>query len=894
MPLASTQIRFVKHAAIGTYWNADDSVDSPIKTLKTVMRSLELTRYKTATLGGEPESGFEQAFSSLAYAYIKDKAPRLLDYIVGFQLVDRNEDNTKAMGIFGFKVGEQWLYVPVFFLNGDLKGHELLWIKKQDMFVPMKENWVNYLISRKPHSLGKGSDKNTFELGGLMPNLMRIARPPLGTKYGADAPAPVPFDEWSVPFLPLVFAGRMKRASALYPESQGNHALQFDKVVASPFKAAMAGTAQRFDLRNFLRDNPDLIGAAEKMANSYPLVKEGLDRFYGQDFLDTLRSEHNRTIDSLVGRAALKTAASFLVPPESSRGKTKKGVRFNLQLMDDDKPKEKSAEIYVYALDVDNGVPITVNKPELTEEERAKLLKDTILIKDERDPHSDKASIAYNTQVRLELLNPSETGLHQVLEKPGKFDEMLVISNPHSGRGRENFSLVVRKSDPRSWLNAHRSNLWAKANGEPERTEFSKWVDGLKGTSDLKKGGTYVAIHANGSGTCPFTIREDYGDGQYKVEWRDRCRMNMAKQHTYSKDERMWDYESGYSPWDAKVFINQKKGSSLKSMNGELSIPDSYKIIVVQDPPKPKKPKEDDLVGMCSPCDSSMSSEASETEPIAPGRIEDVQTMLYKNAGLKQLKIYDSGANEIYVTYEGVTERMSKKAALIALVRDHGLREEQSRFMLKEAAARSVHTEACQYLVKHAYGYGSVDLRGGPGAPSFPPPEMGTEQMGPNAVPSIYPQEEYQPVDGMSSQQADPSVYDPFFMPDQKAMQTAQQASASGQKEVFDTSMIGGMLKAVRQETIVDRYLGDLMKAVDKLGRLIMMFHWHNEEFQDRYGKQDMPELGDALSNNFEGLGDLTLFLKKKTVKGQTGVDIDSGSGVGHEGEPDIAETARN
>ncbi len=94
------------------------------------LRNSALTTFKQASLGGDQESSFEQAFSSLAYAYLKDKSPRLLDFIVGFQLVDRNEDNTKAVGIFGFKVGDQWLYAPVFFLNGDLKGHELLYIKK--------------------------------------------------------------------------------------------------------------------------------------------------------------------------------------------------------------------------------------------------------------------------------------------------------------------------------------------------------------------------------------------------------------------------------------------------------------------------------------------------------------------------------------------------------------------------------------------------------------------------------------------------------------------------------------------------------------------------------------------------------------------------------------------
>jgi transitional endoplasmic reticulum ATPase len=42
--------------------------------------------------------------------------------MAGFQLVDRNEDNTKAVGVFGFQLGKQWVYAPVFFLNGDLKA----------------------------------------------------------------------------------------------------------------------------------------------------------------------------------------------------------------------------------------------------------------------------------------------------------------------------------------------------------------------------------------------------------------------------------------------------------------------------------------------------------------------------------------------------------------------------------------------------------------------------------------------------------------------------------------------------------------------------------------------------------------------------------------------------
>ena len=47
----------------------------------------------------------------------------------------------------------------------------------------------------------------------------------------------------------------------------------------------------------------------------------------------------------------------------------------------------------------------------------------------------------------------------------------------------------------------------------------------------------------------------------------------------------------------------------------------------------------------------------------------------------------------------------------------------------------------------------------------------------------------------------------------------------------------------------------------------MLNFYWHGEEFEDRYGKSDMPELEDSLRNSIESLGDVTLFLKEKTIE---------------------------
>jgi hypothetical protein len=103
-------------------------------------------------------------------------------------------------------------------------------------------------------------------------------------------------------------------------------------------------------------------------------------------------------------------------------------------------------------------------------------------------------------------------------------------------------------------------------------------------------------------------------------------------------------------------------------------------------------------------------------------------------------------------------------------------------------------------------------------------------------------------------------------MPD-KDLQHVLDAAQSGQSEVFDTAMIGSMLRAVRDDSLVDRYMGELTKGLDKLGRILFMFYWHGDRFADRYGKSDMPELEDSLRNAFEMLGDVILFLKQKTIE---------------------------
>ena len=123
----------------------------------------------------------EKAFSDLAYTTLRDKAPGLIDYLVGFQLLDSDEDGSRAVGMFGVEVANDFYYIPCFFLNGQIKGMDSIYGVKTDLFVPLDEKWVDNLIQRRPVELGKVNDKSKAEMGELAPNYQRLKVIPGGT-----------------------------------------------------------------------------------------------------------------------------------------------------------------------------------------------------------------------------------------------------------------------------------------------------------------------------------------------------------------------------------------------------------------------------------------------------------------------------------------------------------------------------------------------------------------------------------------------------------------------------------------------------------------------------------------------------------------------------------------
>lgn len=1065
---------------------------------------------KSAELGGDGRDGqFEQAFSNLAHAFLKDKAPSLLDYEVGFQLMERNDDNTKAVGVFGFKVGPQWLYAPMFFLSGDLKGHELLYIKAQDQFVPLKENWLNYLLQRRPNVLGRDVQPNLQQLGVLSPDLQAFSRPP--TKFGSHVkvagrqvpaemvPGMAAFAHFArtspladkkyhgITDLPTFLkkegaavVAALVRGVEAYPqladafdryhgglkvvdeavkaavkraadrknvlEKEGLQAFEFGHHPAhqrgnapSIYNGGQASsgydafrsldrvtrrdgsgwTPDRFHKQAFpAQPHPsggDLLGTSPPPApapaprptpgasggfsggvlggsplapgaspiqfagsgNPPPGITGGAGTFSPTEevvepaaptpqptrvgrLMTSMQNGFGRVNDwlgqhaswipeglpggrataamlgiggiagiggALAARRRRRTRDEILAEALAKEGEAanfrRRGPRGPFeQLIEDDAPRPPAPK--KKALPAPSGVLAKMAEDEenpyksppadvdlhpaagsddpglvavltaktvsqtgvftgVSDSDKENVKADGFVIRDSRPEHS----VAYEVQTELKLGNPHNTGIYEVLTSPGGFEKCLVVVGPQSGDGKKPFCTVVATSGDKKWLNVHPSLVWTRQD-EVSADEFRKWFDKLPDVGTLKPSYTavYMLVGPDGAATVPFEVREALGGDDavtgYRVYFRDYADQSRpASLPPMETKEPYWGYGMDGSRYGGEgccgygedaIHLTNKDGGKLKAMAGQLYVPGGYKLLTL----KPDQDKDDDR-----PRSFSYRSDPS---PIMLGKLVDVERAIYEKTAA--FKLAHSGTR---VEVNG--HPMHPDYALLHLVRDWALTEKQARICLADARAyktASYRVDLIPGLPRDPAASHVSDLRvidhmmkaaagepmdpsmfGGTTAPPMPAPPTGMEPTLQGGVAAQYPQQESMPVYSGADPYAAAAQMDPRMppQPDPYAVGAATQAAQTGQREVFDTAMVGGLLKAVRDDTMVDRYLGDMMKGLDRIGRVLFSFYWHGEEFQERYGKKDMPELEDSLRNAFEQVGDVVLFLKQKTVE---------------------------
>ena len=77
---------------------------------------------------------------------------------------------------------------------------------------------------------------------------------------------------------------------------------------------------------------------------------------------------------------------------------------------------------------------------------------------------------------------------------------------------------------------------------------------------------------------------------------------------------------------------------------------------------------------------------------------------------------------------------------------------------------------------------------------------------------------------------------------------------------------IGGLAKVYDTGSVIDSYVPEMMKALDRLGRILFLYYWKNDDFAERYGTEDIADMEDLLRSVFKSFGELVLQLRKKSI----------------------------
>ena len=114
---------------------------------------------------GSPDQQLEASMFSLAYEKLQAKLYNLLPHLVGFSIIHKEADNSKIIGVFGFASDSgAIIYIPAFFISGQLKDLELMYSKNTNSFFPLDENFAELLLKNEVSGLGAPASESRQDI----------------------------------------------------------------------------------------------------------------------------------------------------------------------------------------------------------------------------------------------------------------------------------------------------------------------------------------------------------------------------------------------------------------------------------------------------------------------------------------------------------------------------------------------------------------------------------------------------------------------------------------------------------------------------------------------------------------------------------------------------------
>jgi hypothetical protein len=791
-----------------------------------------------------PDQDFERAFATLAHAELAQKAPGLMPYLIGFQVVEKNDDGSRAAGVFGFKVGEQWYYGPVFWMGGKIRGYDLMYIVGQDLFVPMQEAWVNYVTNRKPYVMGDGVlDKNLTQLGVMQPDFTIFRRSPLTKGACEKLFKGKTFEPWCKP------------AAMYLPPSDEKYA-GLDK------RASLTAVLTKFPI-----EHTEAVLKAMKQNTKFA---EAVYRFYPPHELCL--------VTKAVGQSALVKSATRnadrLISSKGGDKDTKVRVLYGTSNLDPDTTKQ------------------------LTAKQREQLMHGDVLVDDKRTAN-EQADVYKNPEYEKVFQTPSISGMWKVMTRTGVIDALVGIHMMPIGKAAvpPNATVVI-DTDKKTYALCSRQDVLAKTQVDP--MSWQKLFETFRTAQNVGAGDVGVFVTKDFAVTQPFKVLKSTANadgsktlcvkvdsflqnaknrfGEVKDDLKPPTQLSIFD--TSVRNDRVYNRSEGdigrpgssgpccagggeaidyqfdpnsflcdagtaarESDYDSEQYKKRCVGHHIKLTRKPVSISNVQDTLIIG---------QDDVRFIPFSVDAKVLNKCwgSWSNLDLAGQADmDVQL---RKLGMDRISVSYDGDSEFDIVGNSVREKSAGFArAMKTLIVDVGMSEQSAREILKEAGIK----QKASYLVKQA----------NPSPPMLNMDPISTydstyrsnvqvpqsdQAMIPSNAPYPNMQESMQP------------IVDPH------AQNMAIGASNQGQKEVFDLSLLQSLIRSSGDtDGKIQDFLKDVILGNDRIGRILFLYYWHNDRFTERYGDKDLVELEDLLRETFKSVGDLVLFLKQKSIE---------------------------
>lgn len=850
-----------------------------------------------------PESAnqrqFEDDFGSLAYQFVNDRAPALVKYMLGFEVVDRNEDGSKAVGIFGYKVDDDFYYVPAFFLNNQVRGVDLILNKKTNQFVPLTEKWIDFIINK--HSIRIGSPASS-EVRDTMrnPDLTFVQRPQTALGKMAE----------NVPWTPKEAWEQIKSATA--------------KLAKDPaFQEMFAGISSKGEMSKcaeskYFKDFMEKVGGPECMtrflkamhdvdfANAALSLYKDAEAFWTENLKEaSIHIDRMRKIAAAKPKVLVVGSTEGLVKesqdaPASDVGEEDKALSI----------EENARQIIEHDFTIEDL---------RGEDEVAKVTDDEALVDFEH-----------------RFQPPDGPGKYNFMMSDGMSREGVMLNTVLSPSCGDNNTFICFEDEGNILAEACPRAIVATEFSEESAGEGSGDKDGLKelfdkatpisdieiGSNDPRRddGVPYLFIDDKGNAAGPFFIKFTIEDGEH-VRFGTGYGYD-AKIVTDAKDGLSDSY--GFMDWNLRDRFHNEDGYkechryncclcescgpsnfiSIGSFSGlpkktaaGIIIPHDWKALKIRDMRRYAPYVENEKPEDRAEREAKFAKERAEMESkyTFASAMDILETM--RSDGIQRIKVASDGV-EYSVIVDGAKRRhgpMNYKSAAIDLVTRFGFRPRRAFSVLAKAASEKsvmllVRVPSLVMNEKKAQdGLVNVSMPAPmeqlpsidpySGVPVYTSPYVDMTQGQFTGVPGLPPEGgmtrginvggeiERSMGGGEYPDEHNEAMGEGSLPIDEEARQLAEDAAKAGQRHVFDQAAIGGLVKVFDTANVVDSYIPDFMDTIDRLGRILFLFYWKHEDFNQRYGSDDVVQMEDRLRNVFKQLGELTLNLKEKAVR---------------------------